>query len=112
MEIIPNTTIKVKLESRCTDYSAISELMQLKGSLLNIIPRDDEERILFDIYDAGYYWDDKYIYDDNVKVCKLNHISQQIIMNPDHNPDLTIIRICEGYECYWKGEIYGITKRS
>ena len=106
MEIIPKTSIDVKLECTCYTYEAISDLSTLKGSVLNIIPRNDEERILFELCEAGYYWDDKYIYDDNVKVCKLNHVSQQIIFNPEHNPDLTIIKICEGYECYWKGEIY------
>jgi len=106
MEIIPNTSIDVRLESRCTDYSAISELMQHKGTLLNIIPRDDEESVLFNIYEAGYYWDDKYIYDDNVKVCKLNHISLQVIFNPDYEPDKIIMNICKEWEYYWKGELY------
>ena len=106
MEIIPITTINVTLESICRTYEGISELLKLKGTLLNIIPRDTEERVLFDLCEAGYYWDDKYIYDDNVKVCKLNHISQHVIFNPDYKPDEVIMKICKGYEYHWKGEIY------
>ena len=109
MEIIPKTSIDVKLECTCRTYESIAELIKLKGTLLNIIYRDDEEKVLFALCEAGYYWDDKYIYDDSVKSCKLNHVSQQVIFNPEHNPDLVIVKICEGYELYWKGEVWNGT---
>ena len=106
MEIIPNTSIDVRLECTCHTYESIAELIKLKGTLLNIVYRDSEEKVLFALCEAGYYWDDKYIYDDNVKVCKLNHISLQVIFNPDYKPDEAIMNICKGWEYYWKGELY------
>ena len=105
MELHLTNPIKVKLESNANTTEAYKEILEHKN-LFEIVPRNEEEEVLLFLAKSGYTWDSTYIYKDNIKICKPNYISQQIIFNPELEPDPIIISGTKGFDYYWKGNEY------
>lgn len=94
----------VVLETFISSYNEYKALLEALGDMFELIPRNDEERVLLLLLEANYTWDKVYVWKNNERICKINFVSDQIVFSPTLEVDPYIVNITPGYKYYWKGE--------